>query len=662
MAADGPHFGARTRPTPGIADRARCGNHPVTCFDRLPPSDKFHLMRHIKKEIKKGDIAEILEQLSSEGRVTCRLPGGGRLHIERQLPFLLVYRKKRKDAGTREVVLSEASYLIVGKHDFQGYQNLLYALSDKMSAQFEGYFLLEIYAGRHQSRTFYIKGPDTVLPKTLKVLEKSLCKMNDIHWEEIHVEIQDTTDRHPPKKEALLSVETAKKCGALFVALEVPPIYRNERGAVFPNFFRLFHNCLTESIQRALFEFIRVQTASGIGSYHALGTRYPQEKIFEIDKKLAAIQRSYQFLWLVSPSNIYDIKKAFFESGFKTLLDYHYRFLPIDPDVLKRKLYKLRIEKINDPALAYLLRQKREELDSEITMLNERGTPNFFYNSLRLHHGLDSGLLNEAQTLLENIAEKQPSEIDRQITAGEFAEMAREEFTRYREQHPDFRGKIHVRQDVNIIMVSQGELYIPEDYMVSPREAQALMQHEVGTHMLTYFNGRQQPFEQFGIGLADYDTLQEGLAVLAEYLTGGLSGNRLRILAGRVVAGKARLDGRNFRGIFHLLCDTYGFTKDRSFNITSRIMQGGGFLKDIIYFKGLLQLRKYLQDGGRLQDLLLGKFGFQHIELVQRLRARNILKPAALLPSYVNEDDYNEKLDRIREGLPIPEMAFDWVN
>ena len=39
--------------------------------------------------------------------------------------------------------------------------------------------------------------------------------------------------------------------------------------------------------------------------------------------------------------------------------------------------------------------------------------------------------------------------------------------------------------------------------------------------MLTYFNGKLQPFHQLQCGFAGYDELQEGLAVLAEFFSGG---------------------------------------------------------------------------------------------------------------------------------------------
>src|SRR5690606_24363162 len=181
-------------------------------------------------------------------------------------------------------------------------------------------------------------------------------------------------------------------------------------------------------------------------------------------------------------------------------------------------------------------------------------------------------------------------------------------------------------------------------------------QHEVGTHVLTYHNGSRQPLQQMKTGFADYDPLQEGLAVMAEYLVDGLTPNRLRTLAGRVVAGDALLEGAGFKEIFHLLVKDFGFSDFRSFNITSRIMQGGGFLKDIIYLKGLVDLRKYLMEGGEYEPLLAGKFGIKHTKIIKELTDRGILKPAVLRPSYLLTENVTKKLNLIREGLPLSQM------
>jgi uncharacterized protein (TIGR02421 family) len=242
------------------------------------------------------------------------------------------------------------------------------------------------------------------------------------------------------------------------------------------------------------------------------------------------------------------------------------------------------------------------------------------------------------------------------MKADDFQYLALSEFDFFKEQNSNFSSKIHIRDDVNILMVSQGELYIPSDYKLNANETKALIQHEIGTHVLTYFNGSQQPLKLLSVGLTDYDTLQEGLAVLSEYLVGGLTGNRMRTLAGRVVAAGARMHGAEFQDIFRLLHHDYGFSPQRSFNITSRIMQGGGFTKDISYLKGLHELKEHLETGGEIQPLLTGKFALEQLPVINELRERRVLNPVSLTPRYLNTEETNRKLRQIRKGISLSQM------
>jgi uncharacterized protein (TIGR02421 family) len=612
-------------------------------------------------ELSKESIKKILTNLEKESETNCKLPGGGMMHIEKELPYLVIYRKKRNDPYTKRMVISESSYLVIGEKDFEGYQQLIFAISDELSVKFKSYMLLEMYAGENGSSTFVIKGPSRKLPTTLEVLQKELNNINHIYSGlYLKAEISDTKDRQATGDKPLLTIEQTKQCGAVLLGMEIPPVYRGDNKEFYPILFRNYRDYIIKALHIALYDFLRVQTSSSVPSYNALGRQVLKDKVFEIDRELSKIEKSYQFLWLVSPSNIYDIKKTFFESNYEEVLDYHYRLLPVDPDVLKRKLYNLKIEEVDDPAMSQIFREKREELDQQITMLNERGTRNFFYNSIRLHKGVGRDLCKEAEQVLNEIEEGQEnSDVDEKdlIDSLEFSSLARKEFDYFRNQDENFKGKVHIRKDVNIMMVSQGELYVPHDYKMRRKESEALIQHEVGTHVLTYHNGKRQPLEQLSIGLADYDPLQEGLAVMAEYMVDGLTRNRLRTLAGRVIAGKALMDGGDFREIFRLLNKRYGFSPERAFNITSRIMQGGGFLKDIIYMQGLVELRKYLQDGGEYEPLLAGKFGIKHTGVIKELTDREILNPGALRPSYLLTENVKEKLNLIREGLPLSKMV-----
>ena len=136
---------------------------------------------------------------------------------------------------------------------------------------------------------------------------------------------------------------------------------------------------------------------------------------------------------------------------------------------------------------------------------------------------------------------------------------------------------------------------------------EALIQHEVGTHVLTYHNGRAQRLRHLYTGFAGYDALQEGLAVLAEYLVGGLSRPRLRLLAARVVAAHLMIDGASFVETFRTLDRTYDFAQRTAFVVTMRTYRSGGLTKDAVYLRGLRQILDYLAGGGDLEPLFVGK-------------------------------------------------------
>lgn len=601
---------------------------------------------------------ELIEELKPGERTIKELPYGGFIFLEHDVPFLIIYRNIPNDKATIRLARTGASYLIVSKDNFEYFKAFVKELTEKMSARFGSFILMEIFSGDQGSTEFVIRGPAHKLPVSLEVLKEELDKVESRRYggQLLTARIEQSKQRQHEDKQAFCSIEEIKEWGGTLIGLEVPPVYRNEDDDVYPLYFRKFRDGFADAIHKAAFEFIRVQTSSDIESFAALGKRNIHEEVFKIDRGLTEIESSYQFLLLVAPVNIQSIRDSFFKTHFEELIPYNYRLLPIDPDILKRKLYDLRIDEIDDPALAFLFDEKREEIDQELTMLKERGSRNFFYRSVRLYQGIDNNVISEAELILQNISEDQHQEKVKTLDAKAFGKMAEAEFDFFRTQTPDYTSRIHIRDDVNVMMVSKGELYLPADYTLTKSEASALIQHEVGTHALTYYNGSQQPLSQLSQGLADYDPLQEGIAVLSEYLSGGLTGNRLRTLAGRVIAGEALLDGANFKDVFNLLYTTHGFSREPAFNITSRIFQGGGFLKDIIYLKGLVELRDYLMEGGDLEFLLAGKFALKHVPMIKDLTDRGLLQPPKIKPRYLNDAGFHERLTNIRQGISLSKM------
>ena len=177
------------------------------------------------------------------------------------------------------------------------------------------------------------------------------------------------------------------------------------------------------------------------------------------------------------------------------------------------------------------------------------------------------------------------------------------------------------------LLSTGGNLLIGRETTLVAGRAEALLQHEVGTHLVTYFNGASQPLRLLKVGLAGYDGLQEGLAVLSEYLVGGLSQSRMRTLAARVVATDQLVRGVPLVEVFRMLTEQAGFEPRTAFTIAVRVYRAGGLTKDAVYLKGLVEIFQYLRDGGEMEPLLVGKMAVDHIPIIRELLFRGVLHP-----------------------------------
>jgi uncharacterized protein (TIGR02421 family) len=380
--------------------------------------------------------------------------------------------------------------------------------------------------------------------------------------------------------------------------------------------------------------------------------------VWNADEKLAEVSNTFDFLLQVTPINSDAAWREFKAAGFEREPNFHYLPTPMDPAVLKRQLYRIPIERVEDPALHHLFQEKQDELDRKITMLRDRNTPAFLYGSLQLYGPITDQLVNLAQRVLDATSSHGREKAKHKpVSPQEFASEAEREFEYYRQQHEGFRARVKVTGKVAGMMVSRGQLLINDKSTIPAARVNALIQHEIGTHLLTYFNGRAQPFRQLYSGLAGYDELQEGLAVLAEYLVRGLSRSRMRQLAARVIAARMVTDGATFVDTYRALNRTYHFAQRASYSITMRVYRSGGLTKDAVYLRGLQSMLIYLSKNGTLEPLFVGKMAAEHIPLVRELKFRKVLHEPPLRPRYMQDDDAMRRLENLRKGLTILDLA-----
>jgi hypothetical protein len=130
----------------------------------------------------------------------------------------------------------------------------------------------------------------------------------------------------------------------------------------------------------------------------------------------------------------------------------------------------------------------------------------------------------------------------------------------------------------------------------------------------------------------------------------------MRILAARVIAARQLLDGATFVDTFRTLDRNHEFSKRTAYTITMRIYRGGGLTKDAVYLRGLLQILRYLREGGELEPLFVGKVASAHLPLVFELRQRQVIKPPLLMPRYLEQTEGQRKLVRLRDGMKLMEL------
>ncbi len=619
-------------------------------------------------------INQVVLRLGENKRVRRTLPQWGRIHIDRQLPFLCVYRQpiRREDAGTERLITGQPAYIIASgqKSLAPGLSQLIENTVRTMASAFGSFLIVEIWSELDANP---IDNPDDplpppafkiILPKkasitdTVDVLEKKLAAIK-IHSKRADVKVVNTAKPHPTRMTPLLSEAMAEDLGCTTIGIAIKSIYRHkETGEILPLVHQRLIRDLNRALQQAFFTFAHAQTKYRPAHYQMLGRHAMVKAVWTIDKQLAKIDGSFDFLLQVTPINADGAWAKFKRQRFQKPPVFRYRSRTLDPALLKRQLWNIHIERVEDPTLRHLFREKRKELDTQISMLGDINSPNFLYGSMQLYGKLNTEIITSAKDLLETISpHSREQNSSKTFTALEFAELAQAQIEQYREACPDFSAEVHAQKNITGLMVSHGNLLVGDKVKISESRAEALISHEIGIHIVTHFNGQAQPFKLLSSGLAGYEELQEGLAVLAEYLVGGLSKPRLRLLAARVIVADSLIDGATFIDSYRLLVDTYRFKQRTAFNIVMRIYRAGGLTKDAVYLRGLIQLLHYLQKNPLSNLFFIGKIAINHVPIIEELQRRKVLQPPKLLPHFLNDPSTLSRLERLGHTSSIIDLV-----
>jgi uncharacterized protein (TIGR02421 family) len=613
-------------------------------------------------------LARVRDRLAAGQLVDEQVPGG-RLHIDRPLPFLVVGRcgPDGSDA-VAELAETQASFLVTPWAPDATASALVSAVAEELADRFGSFLLLELWTELRTAQGGTLPAVDRPLfrvyepardgPDGPSATGQALARaVTHIHafGHPPEVEVVDA-----PVPAPLLTGDEVRRVGGLVLGLEIPAAILDPRtGEAYPLLLRELRRDLSRAIQRAAYEFAEVQTSYHVEDVRALGKRAVLESSREVDEQLVAVGSAFEYLLGITPVNTDEAWQAFQAGGYEREPVFHYRHLPFDPDLLKRQLYEIRIEDLEDPTLAGVFRAKRAELDRQITLLEARKSADFVYVSVQLYGGVEPPLLRLAEELLARAQVRGEIGSGPSVHAAAFAERARVEIDHYRAAHPGLTAQVHVRDDVPGVLVAHGNLLVSSGYRLAARRVDALLQHEVGTHVVTWVNGGNQPLRLLQIGLPRYEETQEGLGVFAEYLVGGLTPARLGLLAVRVLAVNAMLRGASFVETFRLVEQTGLFSDEAAFQIVMRVHRSGGLTKDAVYLRGLAALLRHVAQGGSLEPLLLGKLPLDQVPVVEELRWREVLRPPVLRPRWTKHPEAERRLTAARRGLSVLDLVAE---
>lgn len=605
---------------------------------------------------------------SGSGAYRKTLENGGRAHVDRPLPFLILNRfsKDRPDSLAKHVTATGSAYVIWTERDCdQEARASIDAITRKLCEEYERLLLVSLYdlprdenldeqAPRLESFIFRISASDDPAAQAAAdCLEQALAAI------EVDLRKPDIESISKAYFEPGIEELAGERTGISHISLGVPQNYRVPgEESIYPQLLHELTIAIFDALLRAFHAFFGAISPNPPAHHRALGRSSFIAAARTVDRKLDGISSAFDFFLSVSPINSAQAFEQFKAVKYEKAPAFRYRPLTIDPELAKRRLYAIDLRRVEDPVLESLFAEKRRELDQQLTMLHSRNAPAFRYSSLMLYGPVERSLLDAATDILARVEPGAGAASDSEmIDASVVRDAARRLVRAYREIDDDFVAQVSLREDIAAgLMVSGRKLLISTATRMRRGRLDGLLQHEVSIHLLTYINGNGQGLKIFRSGLAGYEGIQEGLGVFAECAVGALTPVRLRLLAARVVAVEAMIEGADFIEVFRLLREEHGFGARGAFNIAERVHRSGGLSKDAIYLRGFKTVLDMLARGQELRPFWFGKIAASHVPVVEELELRGLLRPPRVTPEFLERDDARERIAFMRTNPSLFEL------
>jgi len=349
---------------------------------------------------------------------------------------------------------------------------------------------------------------------------------------------------------------------------------------------------------------------------------------YEIDQKIVNLDNKIKLLYHLRPTNLEEEKKKFFKNTNYNP-EFEYPSLKFDAIELLEELGKIETDSSD---LGKIFEDKKSEIIRKINLLESIDEENFTKYSKELYGEPTEEEYEECQKNIQKYIHK--TEQEATVNAAEAKIKFEEAFKKY-----SLKWKVKIKDEMvsNCVAGKNDSLFVKKNALFTAERINELIVHEIETHILTAENGKMQPYEIFNRGLANYLTTQEGLAMYNVETQGSKKFLENVKALGHVIAIYESLNG-SFAKVYHTLMNL-GFSKEQAFRSAVKAKRGfidtskkGAFTKDYLYFKGYLEIKNFIENGGQLKDLYRGKFNITDCETIKKI---NGIESAKHLPSWL---------------------------
>jgi len=353
---------------------------------------------------------------------------------------------------------------------------------------------------------------------------------------------------------------------------------------------------------------------------------------FEIDEEITGIDNQIKLLFHLRPVNLEEERQKFF-NNYTYNPQFIYPELRFNSDTLKQRLALI---DNYEGVLGEIFEAKKQEIIKKINLLDHIGEESFTQKSIELFGSPDENLINECEKLLIESDKSYKKDADKiMISSDDAAKAFKKVFEEYGLKN--WNVKIKDEMVTDCVAGKNNMLFVRKKATFSEHKIQKLIIHEIETHILTAENGKNQPFEIFNRGLANYLETQEGLAVynVNEQLDKNIS-RSYKALA--LIIAIATAHQASFNQVFEKIL-SFGLSIEDSFRITLKVKRGltdtsskGAFTKDMMYYSGYKQIKEFIKNGGEMRDLYIGKFNLKDLDLIKKLEG---LTDPKILPKWL---------------------------